>query len=70
MPFDALGRTRATLKEATRSLPRGGQARSRDAFPAREGRATAQTPDDVGRGVVAPRGRRRRVWLFVVGTGA
>ncbi len=28
MPFDALGRTRATLKEATRSLPRGGQARS------------------------------------------
>jgi hypothetical protein len=27
MPFDALGCTRATLKEATRSLPRGGQAR-------------------------------------------
>ena len=28
MPFDALGRTRATLKEATRSLRFGGQARS------------------------------------------
>ena len=29
MPFDGLGRTRATLKEATRSLPCGGQARRR-----------------------------------------
>ena len=56
MPFDALGRTRATLKEATRFLRFGGQARS----------SARSRPARVGQ----PLNLLLAFWPFVVGTGA
>ena len=56
MPFDALGRTRATLKEATRSLRFGGQARS----------SARSRSERIGQ----PLNLLLAFWPFVVGTGA
>jgi|NitcycUWRROWE17B_1032942.scaffolds.fasta_scaffold00004_1 hypothetical protein len=56
MPFDGLGRTRATLKEATRSLLCGGQARS----------SVRSRSERTGQ----PLNLLWLSWPFVVGTGA
>src|SRR5262249_23729781 len=52
MPFDALGCTRATLKETTRTLPLRRACPCERCAPVRKDRATAESP-----GLVPNRGR-------------